>query len=322
MTSDKPRNDVFRRAIRQAPGGKWLEIGFGAHLSLSRIVLKEKEGVDLTALEANPEAFLAGQHLAKKLKLNNLTLLCVRSETYMNSDELADISVVISEVIGNIASQEGAAVILQDFQGKGLTHIPRYAATFFSPCNMKCITRHVKDRSTIYDGRTFLLLETDLMKSSMSDMWAPAEFFDFQTGKYSQHEQEFAFTCKKSGVVDCFAMFVWVGMNDDGQRKSSRLKSYQAKGYPYGYPIPLPSPTLSFSSLWDDGMSATNWFHVVVRVPTPIRVTKGQKLSVSTNFKYDEHLGEKLVPSYSFTVGEQQVCIPYDMFTQDYERRE
>jgi len=365
MAADSKRNDVFRAAMLAAPSGKWLEIGCGAQLCLTRLALARCD-IDIRAIECAPIAFGLAKILWRSLPLvqrERLTLELLHSSDMKDEDKL-EIQVVLSEIIGNIASQEGivvvllplvvfilshicfayvfrvlhlllllllsshvwfvlqigAPMILRPFQNAGICHIPRYAATFAAPCSFAKIMQHVDRHSSVYDTSTFTLCTSNLMLSMVTKNWEAAEFFDFQTGVYSPQMQRLHFHVNVTGTMDCIGLFIWVGF--DGLRTGRA--SFKATGYPYNSTCKLPCHgTPSFSSLIGDSSVASNWWNVIVKLPTPIEVTEGDELEVKSDFQYDRRSKKtnQLAPSYYFSVNGQKCGISYEEFGQDYNYR-
>ena len=321
MKDDTVRNSAYEAAISQlqiTPGDLWLEIGCGAYLCLTNIAMRAHPEINILAIEANQSAYDSARTLAEKQNCDKKQLE-VRN---VRSDKLVEkrvVKVVLSELIGNIASQEGAAVFLKRYVN---THqVPRYAATFFAPCSLSNILKNVKPSSDIYNSSSFMVMDTALSKCNCSNKWAPAEHFDFYTGKYSEQRQEWEFEIAEDGKVDCFGLFVWVGFCNYQNR--DRAFGQQSTSFPYQSALKFDTvPTHSFSSLQDDSTTASNWFNVIVKFPKAVHVSKGQMLKATSIFNYDKKTTEgKYIPSYSFEVGDQKFGIPFSHFAQDYESK-
>lgn len=319
MVDDKVRNLAFKAAIDQLKtqnGDWWLEIGCGAYLCLTKLVIEAHCEIKILAIEANEKACADAIQLAKEHNfLPQLQVQNVRSDQL---DHSVDFVVVLSELIGNIASQEGAPVFLQQYTGK--LQVPRYAATFFAPCSLSNVIENATHSSCVYDCSSFMMIDSDLSKCTFSSNWEPAEHFDFHTGKYSAKKQDCLFEIIEDGTVDCFGLFVWVGFCGYDHKKPISVLNKTA--FPYKSNLQFDTePTHSFSSLRNDSATASNWFNVIVKFDKPVTVQKGQKLNVTSTFEYDKRTTDgKLIPSYHFQVGEQVLDIPFSHFGQDYNK--
>ena len=146
MTQDRPRNDVYRGAIKRAVDGgyrNFLEIGCGGDACLTRMVL-DNPGTTITALEGNENAANAAA-ITLMLQDYNESRFDIRLglSTSSSLDDFflgqagGKVRVVLQEVLGFIASREGVVPVFRDLQQRlgfgSWGAIPSHCATFFTP---------------------------------------------------------------------------------------------------------------------------------------------------------------------------------------------
>jgi precorrin-6B methylase 2 len=110
MTSDKVRNDSYKRAMRQRLSGKTVvDIGTGADICLTRFCI-EAGAKKVYAIELSEEAFRSATRNVHQLKLADRVQLIRGNSFQVALPEKVDYCV--SELIGTIGSSEGGLAIL------------------------------------------------------------------------------------------------------------------------------------------------------------------------------------------------------------------
>ena len=149
MTHDRPRNGVYREAIRRAAaafggGASFLEIGCGADACLTRMVLDVDARTSVFAVEANEASAAAARIalrsagvLAERFEVLAALSTAVPTRTLRALREDRGVHVVLQEILGFIASREGIVPVFLDLQarlGRGFyAAVPSHVATFFTP---------------------------------------------------------------------------------------------------------------------------------------------------------------------------------------------
>jgi len=119
MTLDTIRTARYERAIkRHVAARRVLDLGTGAHLLLARIA-RQAGAKHIDALEANSESFQAARSFAKKARLDDTIAV---HEGYSFDIKMAQpCDILIHEIVGEIASSEGALLAVQDAARRQLT---------------------------------------------------------------------------------------------------------------------------------------------------------------------------------------------------------
>ncbi len=112
MTSDEPRNQVYRAAIeRLVPNRVVVEIGTGKDALLARFCI-EAGAKKVYAIESSEKAYQQAKATISRLGLQDRIVPIYGYSTEIELPELVDICV--SEIIGTIGGSEGVAPILND----------------------------------------------------------------------------------------------------------------------------------------------------------------------------------------------------------------
>jgi len=130
MAHDERRNQKYRRAIERTVRGKTVvDPGTGADALLARMCV-DCGAAKVYAIEMLDDAYRKARELVARLGLSDKIVLIHGDATTVELPEKAD--VCVSEVMGTIASSEGAAVLLEKvrrFLKDGGAMIPVRAAT-------------------------------------------------------------------------------------------------------------------------------------------------------------------------------------------------
>ena len=143
MTHDRPRNAIYRGAIRQAVAGgceRFIEIGCGGDACLTRMVLDEA-GTTVAAFEGNEGAASAAYagllHTGYCESRYSIHAVLSTAPALGEVAARSSIQAVLQEVLGYIASREGVVPVFRDLQrrlGRGSwAALPSHCATFFTP---------------------------------------------------------------------------------------------------------------------------------------------------------------------------------------------
>lgn len=122
MIFDKYRMSAYTKAIEKIKESKsaksnWIDIGTGAHMPLSRLLLHNNVVNHAHAIEANTASYASAQEIKSRLmtkeEQNMVTLHCCYS-TDLKSTVEPQPSAIIHEIVGTTASSEGAVSTLLD----------------------------------------------------------------------------------------------------------------------------------------------------------------------------------------------------------------
>jgi amino acid adenylation domain-containing protein len=137
MTHDERRTAAYRDAIGRAVAGKViLDVGTGADVVLAKFCA-EAGARRIYAIEANESAYRRAAALVETLGLRDRIVVVHADSTRAELPEPVD--VCVSEIIGSVASSEGAISVLNNarrFLKPGGTMIPRRATTMIAPVTL------------------------------------------------------------------------------------------------------------------------------------------------------------------------------------------
>jgi protein arginine N-methyltransferase 1 len=139
MTTDEERNTRFRAALDRLASGKVvLDIGTGADLLWARESLKYGAR-HAFAMESMGEPFQQALNTLEFFGLGEDITLLHGTSTALEIDSKADLCV--AEIIGSLASAEGAAAVLTDAKRRHLTSngivIPHRCVTLAAPVSLR-----------------------------------------------------------------------------------------------------------------------------------------------------------------------------------------
>ena len=223
MTNDERRNASYRAAIAKlVPGKTVVDVGTGVDALLARFCV-EAGARKVYAIEMLPESF---DQAAKRLAQSGLERkihLIYGDATRMNLPEAVD--VCVSELLGMIASSEGAATILnrvRRFLKPGGVMIPYRCSTqvaaaslpdalALNPCFTEIsgpyVQRIFQQKGHSFDVRVCIDRFPKSHLLSSSDLF---EDLDFTHQVPEQFESEIRLTIRKSGRLDGFLLWLTI----------------------------------------------------------------------------------------------------------------
>lgn len=153
MSSDSHRIKAYEEAImqfqKQQRKAVWLDIGTGAHMTLTRLLLKHKAAKHVHAVEANHSAFRFARTFLKQLPdddKNRVTLHEGYSKQVNWSVQDPQPNAIIHEIVGCIATDEGCIKVMYDtiknLHGNVISCIPYRIGTLCVPASRPKISIH------------------------------------------------------------------------------------------------------------------------------------------------------------------------------------
>lgn len=123
MNYDKYRMNAYDEAIKKLSSHvtyNWIDIGSGAHMPMSRLVLKNKVASHIHAVESNPTSYASACHIRSNLEKKQQDLISLYScySTDLSKDILPQPTAIIHEIIGTVSSSEGAVSSIVDLLSK------------------------------------------------------------------------------------------------------------------------------------------------------------------------------------------------------------
>ena len=223
MTNDERRNACYRAAIaRIVPGKSVVDIGTGADALLARFAI-EAGARKVYAIEMLPESFDRAAKLLAQKGLESRIHLIYGDATRVELPEKVD--VCVSELLGMIASSEGAAVILnraRRFLKPGGTMIPLECSTQIAAVSMPdalaeaprfsgVLFRAVR-RADFQPGRPFdvRICVDRFPKSHLLSGPAVFESMNFELPVPERFETEIHLTIQRAGRLDGFLLWLTV----------------------------------------------------------------------------------------------------------------
>ena len=217
MRDDEVRTEAFRREIRRvAPGKVVLDIGTGA-LALLAIFAAEAGAVRVFAIEGNPDSYAKALQAVRDRGFADRIHVVLGLSTNVTLPERVD--VMVHEILGEIASIEGAAYAIRDAQRRHLTafpppphtriSVPSSASSSICPTEMPDAEYWAsREYPVIVAPGTVTMKLTHFPKRLLlSDTWQEMETLDFEapSGLPATQERDRSFEMTRNGV---FAGFV------------------------------------------------------------------------------------------------------------------
>lgn len=121
MCLDSPRVNAYEEAVRQIEQKQqklvWFDIGTGAHMPLTSLLLKHEVAEHVYAVEANRKTYLLAKQYRETLpddKLQKVSLYnCFSSDIDWNAHKPRP-NAIIQEIIGSVSSDEGCIKVLHE----------------------------------------------------------------------------------------------------------------------------------------------------------------------------------------------------------------
>lgn len=263
MESDQDRIGFYRESLNKVARGKVvLDIGTGDHGILAQLALqagaKYVYAVEIREGAAkNAQQTLDRLHPGKATVFKaNITKLHRRDKALL--DALREVDIVVHEVFGTIASEEGIVQIFQSVLQSRLPRteirsVPQRAETLISPVTRpKVLIRGV----TNADGSLWQGYAENSQSAQLADPQA-AEVIEFEQQEsvlQSSQRQTLSFTAKRSGTWD--SLHLQLGLSSSGE-------SLRSEG-----------PT-------------TNWEDIYVTLQKPTNLKKGEAIKMTVESIYE-----------------------------------
>eukprot|EP00928_Gymnodinium_smaydae_P031569 TRINITY_DN2312_c3_g1_i1.p1 TRINITY_DN2312_c3_g1~~TRINITY_DN2312_c3_g1_i1.p1 ORF type:complete len:384 (-),score=83.09 TRINITY_DN2312_c3_g1_i1:7-1056(-) len=140
LTTDRVRMEAFRRAIARCRARRVLEIGCGPWAPLTEMAFRDGGAECVVAVEAtHAHAEAARRRLSARGFEERATVLAGRAcdlETELLRPDSERPDLIVAELLGYTASEEGAPAALADLQrrlGPGIPVVPTAARSFIAP---------------------------------------------------------------------------------------------------------------------------------------------------------------------------------------------
>ncbi len=232
MRDDMARTEAYRKALHGVVRDKTvLDIGTGA-LALLAVFAAEAGARKVYAVEANQEACIKAQETVHARGLSDVVQVIYGLSTNVTLPERADM--LVHEILGEIASIEGASYVIRDAQNRHLkafpapsprmrTSVPSSASSSICPCEMP--------DGEYWASREFPVIlppGTSTMKLSrfprrllLSRTWHMMETLDFEleNGLPIRQQHNCTFAIDKKGTFAGFVIRMQASMTPEGQNE-------------------------------------------------------------------------------------------------------
>ncbi|KAG5186435.1 hypothetical protein JKP88DRAFT_241042 [Tribonema minus] len=270
MNQDAVRNSFFQKTIEYTQGRNWLEIGPGAHALLTQMALRKPTLHSLVAVEANEQSALEAR---KCVKHDSRCRIITGYSTTYAGEKCVD--VVLSEIIGVIASSEGVIGVMNDlrmrrYATQSTAMIPARAATFIAPVQLGSID--ICRGGNVYASERILLLRGMRVDSAnlANDVGMLEDLhFDMLIADRLTHHSTLQIV--KSGQCHGFGMFVGISSPMPCRRytrsKIATVEKWHAND-------------MWTTSDASDHHYSRNWRNPVALLSTPLAVCVGDVLNL------------------------------------------
>lgn len=292
MTTDRSRNNAYALALfiaMQHGLKRVLEIGPGADACLTKIALER--GAEVWCVEGN----IRTHRIASKVLLGkhgaHIYHAMASSDFTKQLVKRVCPQIIVSELVGFIASGEGLPRILADVQtqlasaGATAVFLPGHVSTRFIVASVNSVD--MRHNSVLYVAKQFSLVRRlDFEKINMSSSCQGAiwEEFDCNVPLQPQLHQIHTnkFVVSRSGVVNSLALWLCVGFN--GQYPNNSIAIARSRSF-RGDCLCIAEDMCKqphFTSRCSDVHAASNWRNAVIWLQHPIIVEAGHEIQVST----------------------------------------
>lgn len=330
MTQDGNRNCMYKHAINhevRKKGGawRWLEIGTGAHLCLTKLVTEASPETVVCGIEVNEVAVREARAQIRSLGLIHRVRLIEGLSTDTRllqqarklKQEWGGYEGVVQELLGCFAGSEGAAYIMsrvnKDITNSSVLQVPTRAATFFCPVLVEfdhVAHMNLPTSAPYYVTNAFALVRRlPITRAALSSGgtgcdWLKAgliEWLDFNKPEDLAKKQAYItiFRSTTPAQINALACWIWIETSPHGAPR--RLAK---TGYPWGATDApeVANDCIALSSREDDANAcASNWRNVLIAFPetlcipanTEVRVEASSDLqSVHPIYRFVVHVGE------------------------------
>lgn len=320
MTQDANRNSMYQHAINfivsKKGAKKWLEIGPGADLCLTKLVLASSYDTFVWGIEVNEIAVKeARKHLKSLGATQRVTIveglsndLLVIKQTKKALQQWGGFQAVVQELLGCFAGSEGAAYIMsrvhKDITGTSIIQVPSRAATFFCPVLIEL--QHMAQMTDIYVTNAFALVrKLPIQSAALSSGGTGSEWLKAGLIEWLDFNKPDDLTCRQTHIskflsstpaqINALACWIWIETSPQGAPR--RLAK---TGYPWGATgaPEVGDDCVAVSSREDDGKAcASNWRNVLIIFPETLFIPANTEVKVVASA--DLH---NVHPTYRFVV--------------------
>jgi protein arginine N-methyltransferase 1 len=270
MESDQERVGFYRAALAKVARGKVvMDIGTGDHGILAQLAL-EAGAKHVYAVEIREGAAKSARETLDRLHPGKATVFRANVAKLHRREKqlleaLQEVDIIVHEVFGTIASEEGIVQIFQSvlksrLPQEGVMSVPQRAETLLSP-----VTRpqELARGVTNADESLWQGYAEDARKAQLAAP-QPAEVIEFEKASVQQksQKQRLRFTAKRAGTWD--ALHLQLGLSSSGELLRSE------------------GPT-------------TNWEDIYVTLTQPTKLKKGESVRMTVESIYAEDACEYVV---------------------------
>lgn len=287
MLQDSVRNRFFCETIKHTRGANWLEVGPGAHALLTMMALTNSSLNTLVAIEANAASAAKARKVLKCHQ--NFVVETGYSTTYQGPKP---VDVVLSEIIGVIASSEGVCAVMNDLRRRGFVTrttklVPARAATFITPVQLGPVD--INRGGDVYISQKMLLLRgMNVERVSLANDVGVLESLDFGGLVDDELTQHSTLVVTRTGKCHGFGMFIGIASPTPCRRYTpSKLMTVRD----------WHSTDMWITSDCSDSHYASNWRNPVMILESPLHVVKCDILELTCTV----HDATSVNPSYSLS---------------------
>ena len=232
MRDDVVRTEAYRHALQSVVRGKTvLDIGTGA-LALLAIFAAEAGASKVYAIEANYQAYTKAQETVRARGLSDVVHLVHGLSTNVTLPERADM--LVHEILGEIASIEGAPHVIRDAQIRHLKafpapppqmrmSIPSSASSSICPCEMPDSEYWASREYPVIlpPGTSTMKLSNFPRRLLLSHAWHLMETLDFERagGLPMRQQHNCSFAVDRDGVFAGFVIRMQASMTPEGNNE-------------------------------------------------------------------------------------------------------
>jgi hypothetical protein len=232
MRDDMARTDAYRKALHGVVRDKTvLDIGTGA-LALLAVFAAEAGARKVYAVEANHEACIKAQETVRARGLSDVVQIIYGLSTNVTLPERADM--LVHEILGEIASIEGAPHVIRDAQTRHLkafpapsphmrTSVPSSASSSICPCEMPDGEYWASREYPVIlpPGTSTMKLSRFPRRLLLSRTWHVMETLDFELehGLPMRQQHNCSFAIDKKGTFAGFVIRMQASMTPEGQNE-------------------------------------------------------------------------------------------------------
>lgn len=213
MANDKTRVEFYNSAIKESytAGSRWLEVGPGSDVCLSKLLLESRPEAFYFGVEVNKTAYKKAKSLLQPYKNASVFNGFVDRQTFTKFP--SEVEFVLHEIFGTISSLEGVGQVMSVLKQRypEAKSVPEYTSTHLVPLQLD-LQDIIKDPTLIVNDKLF----RGRIPFDKSKLTSPAvlEYLNFNEDFSLTQSHTTRCMVERDGMMNVIGIYIKIGHGD------------------------------------------------------------------------------------------------------------